>query len=74
MRDLVENMCHDDPAKRPCMREVEQRFAQIQSQLDEWKLASRLADRDEFFVMTVVRGMPHTAGQVGSFLRKRFFG
>ncbi|KAJ3776846.1 hypothetical protein FB446DRAFT_635306 [Lentinula raphanica] len=41
LRDLIADMTHDDPMKRPTMDEVVTRFEEIRKKLSWWKLRSR---------------------------------
>ncbi|KAJ3712454.1 kinase-like domain-containing protein [Lentinula raphanica] len=45
LRDLIADMTHDDPMKRPTMDEVVIRFAEIRKKLSWWKLRSRVSDK-----------------------------
>jgi hypothetical protein len=59
MTPLVADMCQDDPAKRPKMDEVVTRFNEIVRNLSRWKLCSRVADVNEFRIMSFFRGIPY---------------
>ena len=71
MQPLVAAMTQDDPAKRPTMDEVVARFEKIAGVLDKWTLGSRVADRNEFMLTSLVRGVPHVGMQVGSMVKER---
>ncbi|KAJ3725966.1 kinase-like domain-containing protein [Lentinula raphanica] len=45
LRDLIADMTHDDPLKRPTMDEVVGRFEEIRKRLSWWKLRSRVSDK-----------------------------
>ncbi|KAJ3712463.1 hypothetical protein C8R42DRAFT_647607 [Lentinula raphanica] len=45
LRDLIADMTHDDPMKRPTMDEVVVRFEEIREKLSWWKLRSRVSDK-----------------------------
>ncbi|KAJ3832050.1 hypothetical protein F5878DRAFT_729487 [Lentinula raphanica] len=45
LRDLIADMTHDDPMKRPTMDEVVVRFEEIRKKLSWWKLRSRVSDK-----------------------------
>ncbi|KAJ3970903.1 kinase-like domain-containing protein [Lentinula raphanica] len=45
LRDLIADMTHDDPMKRPTMDEVVTRFEEIRKKLSWWKLRSRVSDK-----------------------------
>lgn len=47
MEQLVADMVHADPEKRPTMAEVESRFDEATHNLSWWKLRGRLVHRDE---------------------------
>ncbi|KAJ6502012.1 kinase-like domain-containing protein [Mycena sanguinolenta] len=49
MRPLVSDMTLDDPAKRPNMDQVVQRFEEIVHSLSSWKLRSRVVKRADIF-------------------------
>ncbi|KAF5357271.1 hypothetical protein D9757_013001 [Collybiopsis confluens] len=45
LEELIADMTHDDPAKRPKMSEVVSRFAEIRKSLSWWKLRSRVSNK-----------------------------
>jgi hypothetical protein len=45
MEDLINSMTHDDPARRPQIEEVLQRFIQIRESLSKGKLHSPIVSR-----------------------------
>lgn len=47
MKPLLNDMCQDDPTKRPTMEEVVVRFAKIVKGLSGWKLRSPVANKGE---------------------------
>ena len=64
MRPLVDEMVKKDPGKRPTMDAIVAHFAKIQSTLSDLKLRSRVARRDEYTVVWLVREMVHWARQL----------
>lgn len=62
---LINDMVQRDPAKRPTMADVVSRFEKLSSSLSEWKLSSRVIDRNESVVMKFIRGVPHVGRQIG---------
>ncbi|KAJ7253576.1 hypothetical protein C8J57DRAFT_1659806 [Mycena rebaudengoi] len=64
MKELVDDMCQDDPQARPKMTEVVTRFEKIRLGLNEWKVRSRIVKRNENFVAGLFRSVFHWAGQV----------
>ena len=49
MKPLIDDMVQDDPAKRPNMNEVIERFEEIVQGLSQWKLRSRPHRRMLYF-------------------------
>jgi serine/threonine protein kinase len=49
MRQLVSDMVQDDPAKRPTIHQVVERFEKICGKLRPFRLASRSGPREEWF-------------------------
>ncbi|KAJ3712479.1 kinase-like domain-containing protein [Lentinula raphanica] len=45
LRELIADMTHDDPSKRPTMNEVVARFEDIRKRLSWWRLRSRVSDK-----------------------------
>jgi hypothetical protein len=64
LRTLVESMVRKNPAERPTMREVANSFAQIRSALSVSTLRARVANRNEFLPMTLVRDLRHRGKQI----------
>jgi hypothetical protein len=64
MHSLVADMVNEDPAKRPSMDEVVQRFSVIKAGLSEWTLRSRFASHDESPVFRVFRSSRHWSRQL----------
>jgi serine/threonine protein kinase len=62
---LVNDMTQTDPTKRPTMADVVTRFAKIRASLSAWKLRSRVALRNEFFMATPFRAIPHWKRRLG---------
>lgn len=63
MKTLLQDMCQDDPTKRPTMEEVVSRFEKIVKRLSGWKLRSRVVDGDEFFLTTIFHFPAHWTKQ-----------
>ena len=59
MEPLIADMIQSDPSKRPTMDEVMERFHAIRSELSGWKLRSRVVDREESLLDSVVYGTSH---------------
>ncbi|KAF9819789.1 hypothetical protein IEO21_01880 [Rhodonia placenta] len=67
MQDLVSEMVHDDPIRRPSAAQVVARFDALCPTLNFWILRSRLVKRDESWLGRIFRGIWHifrTAGHV----------
>ena len=52
-------MVQEDPGKRPNMDEVVSRFSEIKKKLSTWKLRSRIARRDEIWLVAAWRSVGH---------------
>ncbi|KAF8890892.1 kinase-like domain-containing protein [Infundibulicybe gibba] len=70
MNSLVADMMHSDPNKRPTMDEVVSRFSKICNELSSWKLRSRFALKDESFVVSIFRSIPHWTKQFVFILKR----
>ena len=70
MRELVADMVHNDPSKRPTMSEVVARFDKIANGLSAWKLRSRIAEVTEPHITRVFRSVRHWSKQVGYMARR----
>ncbi|KAJ7782450.1 hypothetical protein DFH07DRAFT_909276 [Mycena maculata] len=64
MYALVADMTLEDPAKRPTMDEVVDRFSSIKAGLSEWKLRSRFTPRQELSVRETIHLTRHWAQQL----------
>ncbi|KAH7920628.1 hypothetical protein BV22DRAFT_1097836 [Leucogyrophana mollusca] len=64
MEPLITDMVRDDPNKRPTMDEVVSRFDEIRKGLGNWKLRSRVVDKEEGAVSGLFRGAGHWARRV----------
>lgn len=64
MKDLVADMVKDDPKQRPTMDEVVARFAHITKHLSNWKLRSRLGNKDEGALGSMARSVIHWTKQI----------
>jgi len=70
MTPLISDMVHEDPAKRPTMAQVVIRFDEIQRSLSQWKLWSRIVDREESRILGIYRTALH-AVQAAQYLLTR---
>lgn len=70
MLPLLQDMCQDDPTKRPTMDEVVSRFTEIMNHLSCWKLRSRLVDEEETRRHRFLRFPGHWARQFGRIARR----
>ena len=59
MNALVADMTQQDPAKRPTMDEVVERFNTIRQKLSWWKLRGRLVRRRDGVLKLVFFGLVH---------------
>ncbi|KAJ7092040.1 kinase-like domain-containing protein [Mycena belliarum] len=65
IHELVADMCQDDPAKRPTMDVVVERFSRIRAGLSLWKLRSRFVQSYKRPVaMQIIRSAMHWAQQL----------
>ena len=71
MQPLVADMVHDDPTKRPNMDEVVTRFSEIRNKLSTWKLRSRMARNNEYWLVTAWRSMAHWYRTTGYVLARK---
>ena len=68
MRPLVDDMVQEDPAKRPNMDEVVERFDKIRASLGWWTLRKRLVPlEDEFPIPATIRHLFRTAIDILAF-------
>ncbi|KAJ7502453.1 kinase-like domain-containing protein [Mycena galericulata] len=70
MKPLVDDMVSEDPATRPTMDEVVERFAAIRSTLGAWKLRSRVVKASDWFPMDFPRTVRHWYRRVGYVLTR----
>ncbi|KAJ6456372.1 hypothetical protein C8R45DRAFT_844991 [Mycena sanguinolenta] len=68
MRALVDHMIAEDPAVRPTIDEVIQRFTVIRNNLSSWKLRSRVVTADTFPLPS--RPLKHWYRRIGYILRR----
>ena len=68
---LVRDMVQDDPAKRPTMEEVSERFGKLYQGLGSWKLRARLIMVDEKATERIFRGPRHFFRAAGNALKHR---
>jgi hypothetical protein len=59
MDALIADMVQDEPAKRPTMDQVVERFSRVRSDLTNSKLRTRIPDRDEGAFKALYRGLSH---------------
>lgn len=59
MEPLVIDMVQEDPGKRPNMDQVVSRFSAIMNGLSTWKLRSRIARRNEIWLVAAWRSVVH---------------
>ncbi|KAF9803611.1 hypothetical protein IEO21_09627 [Rhodonia placenta] len=71
MQDLVGEMVHDDPIRRPTAAQVVTRFDVLYPTLSFWTLRSRLVRRDESWLGRVFRGIWHIFRTAGHVLARR---
>lgn len=64
MDSLIRDMTHEDPTRRPTMQEAVLRFTAITTILSSLECRSRLASRDENFVVGLFRSTLHWMRQV----------
>ncbi|KAJ7153503.1 hypothetical protein C8R43DRAFT_1002273 [Mycena crocata] len=64
MQSLLKDMCRDDPKARPTMTDVVSRFEKIRLSLGELKLRSRVAPKNEFFPVSILRSIDHWVQQI----------
>ncbi|KAJ3715367.1 kinase-like domain-containing protein [Lentinula raphanica] len=69
MRELIADMTHDDPSKRPTMDEVVVRFEEISKTLSWWKLRSRVSDKRFPLLLHRLYSPIHCSVQLSHILR-----
>ncbi|KAJ7181370.1 hypothetical protein C8R43DRAFT_1229294 [Mycena crocata] len=62
--NLVRDMMHEDPTKRPRMDAVVSRFSEIKVGLSEWKLRSRFVEEGESVIVGIFISVFHWAHQL----------
>ncbi|KAJ7933892.1 kinase-like domain-containing protein [Mycena leptocephala] len=70
MKRLVADMVQADPAKRPTIDEVVERFEKIQKKLSWWKLRSRVIKKTEITIFHPKRVMDHWLRRVRFVFRR----
>ncbi|KAJ3874225.1 kinase-like domain-containing protein [Lentinula edodes] len=70
LQELVFDMTHDDPKKRPTMDEVVARFDKIRKGLSWWKLRSRVSDKTIPFIFHLLYSPIHWSIQLTYILRR----
>ncbi|KAI0299137.1 kinase-like domain-containing protein [Multifurca ochricompacta] len=68
---LVADMVQEDPTKRPTMKEVVTRFAEIRSKLSTWKLRSRMVRNNELWPVAAWRAVSHWYRTIGYVLARK---
>jgi hypothetical protein len=71
LEPLVNDMVQDDPTKRPTMDDVVTRFSEIKNKLSTWKLRSRIARKDEIWLVTACKAVRHWYWTVGYLLGRK---
>jgi hypothetical protein len=71
IRPLVLEMCQDNPAKRPTMKEVVPRFEALIGNLPWWKLRSRVIPKNEHIFLRILQFPRHWARQVIAIAKRR---
>jgi hypothetical protein len=64
INDLIADMTQDDPAKRPTMDVVVDRFNRIRQGLTNTKLRARIPDRNEGSIKSLYRHLSHLGRRV----------
>jgi hypothetical protein len=59
MDALIADMVQDEPAKRPTMDQVVERFSRVRKDLTNSMLRARIPDRDEGAFKALYRGLSH---------------
>lgn len=70
MAPLLQDMCQEDPTKRPTINEVVSRYEEIIKSLSQWKLRSRLVDQHEPGFVSLLLAPGHWARQIGRVFRR----
>ncbi|KAJ6516596.1 hypothetical protein C8R47DRAFT_1172844 [Mycena vitilis] len=64
MHELLADMCHEDPTKRPTIDEVVDRFSRIKAGVSEWRLRSRFKTEKRFFLLDIIHATGHWIRQI----------
>lgn len=64
MRPLLQDMCQDEPTKRPTMKEVVSRFEGLTKSLSSWKLRSPIVSNKEAIIYRTVSFPGHWTRQI----------
>ncbi|EJF57672.1 hypothetical protein DICSQDRAFT_91991 [Dichomitus squalens LYAD-421 SS1] len=59
LQPLIDDMVQDEPAKRPTIQQVVWRFELLRGSLSTWRLRSRLATRNEDWLVRSLRVIAH---------------
>ncbi|KAJ3776850.1 hypothetical protein FB446DRAFT_784762 [Lentinula raphanica] len=71
LRELIADMTHDDPLKRPTMDEVVARFEEIRGRLSWWCLRSKVSDKTIPYVFHALYSPIHWSIQLLYILRQK---
>ncbi|KAJ3831380.1 kinase-like domain-containing protein [Lentinula raphanica] len=71
LRELIADMTHDDPLKRPTMDEVVARFEEIRGRLSWWRLRSKVSDKTIPYVFHALYSPIHWSIQLSYILRQK---
>lgn len=67
---ILQDMCQDNPTKRPSMEEVLTRFEKIVDGLSSWKLRSRMRQQDVALSGGFLGSVAHLTRQVCRIARR----
>ncbi|KAI9067303.1 kinase-like protein [Trametes sanguinea] len=71
LRPLVDEMMQEDPAKRPTIDEVIERFDKLRGSLSTWKLRSRVVHKKDYSIVGFFRALRHTYRTAKYILKRR---
>lgn len=71
MKQLVEDMMHRQPQKRPTIAEAADRFARLRSNLRYWKLRSRLVDKRDVEAVNIIKNFKHSFWTLSQIISRR---
>ncbi|KAE9383704.1 hypothetical protein BT96DRAFT_723002 [Gymnopus androsaceus JB14] len=70
LSDLISDMTHDDPTKRPTMKQVVSRFEEIRKGLSWWKLRSRVSNKRTLLIFHLLYSPIHWTIQLFRIIRR----